>query len=363
MLLLTIKYKIVLCVFIGLISIIVQVPEFGEGADHRERVKHFVYDYAYTTKSGPIPKLHTADHSDSYSYQNSAVSFDTKTQCSPGLLVESASTTSAKGATASTPLYFTASSPFLIPPSLANFASGNSNRSFYSLPCFASSFSNQQRLYSSLDDQFEKNITENSDNYLKTDYKDADLELQQRQCYSQPATPRTKPVEGQSFNFNLPSSDKFPHDSPLTLIPSSRFLNEQRLKRSLINKTPPQSLIPFHQNLSHRTETTLGPITLPRNLCLGPHVPPNTPIGGSIKSKSHRSVSCSQPYPLRAPSRARAKSVGGGYHARPPQVLENPVDEWALPSSPEEAFWQAESQQQVRYKIMRTQCLRKIFQN
>ncbi|KAF2354516.1 hypothetical protein FHG87_014730, partial [Trinorchestia longiramus] len=109
-----------------------QVPECGEGADHRERVKHFVYDYAYTTKCGPIPKLQNPKKSDINGNNAALGPHQTDTESLPSSGDSSASFD--WGEPLCTPLYSTASSPFVLhsAPSKAS----STSRPYSSLPAF-----------------------------------------------------------------------------------------------------------------------------------------------------------------------------------------------------------------------------------
>lgn len=325
-----------------------QVPEYGEGADHRERVKHFVYDYAYTTKSGPIPKLQENSLSPRYpslTSNNLSLKSTQPSVWNGAGTDESGFTPGNPTADASTPLYFTSSSPFVLPPSLATFNSGNSSRNFYSLPCFASSLYSQNRQYSSLENDRLSSSKDNSDQLsdnIDKNGSEQQLREKENQNNLQLSNSTTRFSE-RWHHWN----QQFPKTSSQDRI---RSLQHQRTRRCSSTNLPPPPIVPFHPGRppSQRTETTLGPVTIPLTPSLAPHVPPNTPIGGSIKSRSHRSVSCSQPYPVRDPTRIRSRSnVEHGSGLRGLQCGK-PCNEWALPPSPEEAYWQAASQDEVR---------------
>ena len=289
------------------------MPQYGEGADHRERVKHFVYDYAYTTKSGPIPKLTEPRKQLSPRYQSWYEAYS-KRKLGPRNPVPSLVDRETDGQSgyvdSDTPLYFTASSPFVLSNSVASSSSVSNTRSFYSLPC-----------YSSLEEDPRSQV--------------------KHPIHHTPDDPKLSNVL-----YDVPSR----RSGTLTSHQEGgeQFSSLQHIKPEQARDSPQQSLPSYPDKSSDFASSSRNvPSISGRIGSLSPPPPPNSPTPSSLKLRPQRTLSLSHPYAPKPSNRVRSHSAAGRSKRR---SLAAQDTDWALPASPADAYWQCASQEEVRHR-------------
>jgi len=274
-----------------------------------------VYDYSYTTKNGPIHNLQEPKRSLQLSnryanwYESQLAKRTTDedvstgsnfgdTRISPRSRLSTTSTirTDDEG----TPLYFTASTPFVLPSNLnpKNGSLASNTRSFYSLPSFQSS----------PDTESKSSLTKNA-----FDIKNISSRTKTHTPFQLNLSPRGKPLWSEITTNNAQTNAQ-------NYVKANQAPDRTNYKRE---EPPPPS----------------RPPSIP------PHFPP---------SRTSRSASFNRPYSLRqAKLRSASTSTACasldviGASSRKELGFSDSGNDWVLPSSPEEAYWLSSSQEEV----------------
>ena len=231
-----------------------------------------------------------------------------------------------------TPLYFTASSPFVLPPRLATDSLFSNSRSFYSLPNFTSSWHSDEHEYHSLETRDETSVGK-----LKKEKKKyhGGFRLQ---------SPRTKYLEKQSYSRSKVRAQIL---RGVNEISDSGILLENSIPSSDSTTVQPERRISFHaeSHPSAAPEPSSSYSNVPRLNFSQQNAPSsqkdedNIPSGSSLKSPSSRSGKSAHPYSSghrRASGKRRSWSVSAGC-----------VTQAELPPSPQEQYWLTSSQNEV----------------
>lgn len=366
---------------------VLQVPECGEGADHRERVKHFVYDYAYTTKSGPIPKLQESAALSDINGNNASVrSRDQASSVVPPLSFDI-------NEPVCTPLYSTASSPYILYPKQFGLRPSNFSRSYCSLPSFPPERLPLGNDYSSLGNEEDNGFDAEQNLYrwsggiamdvgspragksdLKNNYRAKypyprhalhrggmlDRSHQQRRrrnhVYEDVLDRKTSlrcaiALDSGPQSLPLVLSENLSRFQPLSLTLNKTKDSTSNLISDLRSKTS-NTLLGIPRNASN--SSSLSQTSCPATTQVGappasfPLVPPNTPNGAPTVHRTRPSRTTKSPYPRRCRSRTTTTTTTSQPDASAIEdATQHPCDDWVLPQSPEEAHWLAASQHEV----------------